>query len=297
MDDRLKKFTILVEVGSFTAAAKALHISQPALTLAINKLERQLKTSLLVRDRRRLELTDAGQIVYAAAVEHRTTDENLRTKLTELAGRRPSVTVGMIDSVAAALNGAAEPLDRLEDVADVSILVNNSRYLRAAVENREIDLAFAVHDYASHPNLDIGPIGAEPFVLVCRPDRLQDFQTALGHKQLPDFISYDRYSTTYGHLLRGLSKLGVTVRTSLYSTNPDIMLHTVLRGRGVAALPYLLMKELLESGKLAALEKDGSMLAIECPLGLVRRRGKLLPKVLQDFSAQAEELLGSVRVP
>jgi LysR family transcriptional regulator, transcriptional activator of the cysJI operon len=291
MDDRLKKFTVLVEVGSFTAAAKALHISQPALTLAINKLERQLKTSLLVRDRRRLELTDAGQIVYAAAAEHRTTDENLRTKLTELADRRPNVTVGMIDSVAAALNGAAEPLDRLEDVADVSIIVNNSRYLRAAVENREIDLAFAVHDDASHPNLDIGPIGAEPFVLVCRPDRLQDFQTALDSKQLPDFISYDRYSTTYGHLLRGLSKLGVTIRTSLYSTNPDIMLHTVLRGRGVAALPYLLTKELLESGKLAALTKGRNIMTIDCPLDVVKLRGKLLPQALEDFADQAKTTL------
>jgi LysR family transcriptional regulator, transcriptional activator of the cysJI operon len=297
MDDKLKKFAVLVEIGSFTAAAKVLHISQPALTLAINKLERRLKTPLLVRDRRHLELTDAGQIVYAAAVEHRTTDENLGTKLTELAGRRPDVTVGMIDSVAAALNGAAEPLDRLEDAADLSILVNNSRYLRAAVENREIDLAFAVHDDASHPNLDIEPIGDEPFVLVCRPDRLQDFQTVLGRKELPDFISYDRYSTTYGHLLRGLSKLGVDIRTSLYSTNPDIMLHTVLRGRGVAALPYLLTKDLLESGKLAALEKNGRVLTIGCPLDLVRRRGKLLPKALEDFSSQAEMILGSIRVP
>lgn len=293
MDDKLKKFAVLVEIGSFTAAAKELHISQPALTLAIGKLERELKTPLLVRDRRRLELTDAGRIVYVSAVEHRTTDDNLRTKLTELAGKRPKVTVGMIDSVAAALNGAPEPLDMLEERADVSILVNNSRYLRAAVENREIDLAFAVHDDASHPNLDIVPIGAEPFVLVCRPDRLKDFQASFGKKQLEDFISYDRYSTTYSHLLRGLSKLGVIIQASLHSTNPNVMLHAVLRGRGAAALPYLLTKELLDSGKLAALEKNGKLLTIDCPLDLVKLRGKLLPEALEDFSAQAKATLSS----
>ncbi len=112
MDDRLKKFAQLVDRKSFTHAAKELHISQPALTLAINKLERELKTSLLVRGHGRLELTNAGQIVYNAAIEYRTADENLRTKLTELARRRPKVTIGMIDSVAAALNDEARVLRR-----------------------------------------------------------------------------------------------------------------------------------------------------------------------------------------
>ncbi len=126
-----------------------------------------------------------------------------------------------------------ESLDELEAQADVSIIVNDSRYLRAAVENREIDLAFAVQANAIHTNLDVEPIGPEPFVLVCRPDRLAGFQAALKTNKLSDFISYDRHSTTYGHIHNGLRKLGVTTpRPELYSTSPTIMLHTVLRGRG-----------------------------------------------------------------
>ncbi len=294
MDDRLQRFARLVERKSFTQAAKDLHISQPALTLSINKLERELRTSLLVRPSRTLELTDAGQVVYAAATEHRTADENLRTKLTELARKRPHVTVGMIDSVAAALNDAGEPMDELESKADISIIVNDSRYLRAAVENREIDLAFAVRANAIHPNLDIEPIGPEPFVLVCRPDRLDDFQSALQAKKLTDFISYDRHSTTYGHLHAGLRKLGITTPgPALYSTSPTIMLHTVLRGRGIAALPYVLTKDLLRDDRLSALKKDGRILTIGCPLSVVKTRGKILPQVLEDFSAQAQRALAS----
>jgi DNA-binding transcriptional LysR family regulator len=292
MDDRLKKFAALVEHGSFTHAAKKLHISQPALSLSIEKLERELKTSLLIRGRRRLELTDAGRIVYETAVHHRTADENLRTRLAELADRRPRVKVGMIDSVAAALNAAAEPLNELEDKADVSITVNHSRYLRAAVENREVDLAFVVHDNATHPRLDVSPTGSEPFVLVCRPDRLDDSRADLKAGELTDFICYDRHSTTYSHLHYGLSRLGIAVRPALYSTNPDVMLNTVLRGRGIAALPYLLTRDLLKAGKLAALSRRGRRLAIDCPLDAVRLRGRLLPGVLEDFSSDAQAALG-----
>jgi DNA-binding transcriptional LysR family regulator len=290
MDERLQRFAELVESGSFTAAARELHISQPALTMAINKLERELKAPLLLRGRGGLRLTPAGQLVYAAAVEHRTADENLRAKLTELTGQRPKVAIGMIDSVAAALNASPEALNKLEDRADVSITVNNSRYLRDAVDNREIDLAFVVRGDAS-PHLEAKSVGAEPFVLVCRPDRLEFFQNALKTGHLPDFVCYDQNSTTYGHLRRGLGDLGVTIKPALHSTNPDIMLNTVLRGRGIAALPYLLTQDPLESGKLAALKHGRRVLMIDCPLDAVKLRGRLLPAALSDFLSSTEAIL------
>lgn len=293
MDDRLRKFACLVESRSFTHAAKKLHISQPALTLSINKLERELKMPLVVRGHGGLELTSAGQIVYDAAKTHRTADDNLRTKLAELSDRRPQVTIGMIDSVAAALNDEPAALDELESQADVSIVVNHSRYLRIAVENREVDLAIAVPDNAIHPNLAVESLGSELFVLACQPDRLKHFQAALEAKKLREFISYDRNSTTYSHLYAGLLKLGISTPPILYSTSPTIMLHTILRGRGVAALPYILTKELLKNGRLAALQKNGRALTIECPLSFVKLRGKLLPGVLGNFSAQTQRMMAA----
>lgn len=293
MDERLQRFAELVESGSFTAAARELHISQPALTMAINKLERELKTPLLLRGRGGLQLTAAGEVVYSAAVEHRTADENLRARLTELAGQRPRVSIGMIDSVAAALNASPDALNELEDCADVSITVNNSRYLRRAVEDREIDLAFVVHGASALSSLEARPMGAEPFVLVCRPDRLKFFQSAIKDNHLPDFICYDQNSTTYSHLRQGLADLGVTIKPALYSTNPDIMLNTVLRGRGIAALPHLLTENLLKTGRLAALKRSRRTLTISCPLDTVKLRGRLLPAALKDFSARTEVILSN----
>ena len=49
MEDRIRKFAHLIDAGSFTKAARDLHISQPALSMAVQKLERELHAPLYIR--------------------------------------------------------------------------------------------------------------------------------------------------------------------------------------------------------------------------------------------------------
>jgi len=56
----MRMFIAVVEEGSVTAAARRLHISQPALSQAMVALERRLGLDLLVRHRTGIALTDAG---------------------------------------------------------------------------------------------------------------------------------------------------------------------------------------------------------------------------------------------
>src|SRR6185369_10027344 len=57
----LRYFAAISESGSMTAAAKALHVSQPTLTVAMQNLEEELKSQLLVRERSGVSLTVTGQ--------------------------------------------------------------------------------------------------------------------------------------------------------------------------------------------------------------------------------------------
>ena len=57
----MRMFLAVVEEGSVTAAARRMHISQPALSQAMVALERRLGLQLLVRHRTGIELTDAGR--------------------------------------------------------------------------------------------------------------------------------------------------------------------------------------------------------------------------------------------
>jgi DNA-binding transcriptional LysR family regulator len=61
----MRMFIAVVEEGSVTAAARRLHISQPALSQAMVALERRLGLDLLVRHRTGIALTDAGNTLLA----------------------------------------------------------------------------------------------------------------------------------------------------------------------------------------------------------------------------------------
>jgi DNA-binding transcriptional LysR family regulator len=58
--DDLRGFVAVAELGSFHAAADALHLSQPALTRRIQKLEATLGVQLIDRDTRQLRLSSVG---------------------------------------------------------------------------------------------------------------------------------------------------------------------------------------------------------------------------------------------
>ncbi len=65
MDVRaLRYFTEVVRQQSFTRAAQALFVTQPTISKMVRQLEEELGCALLLRDGRRLHLTDSGQAVY-----------------------------------------------------------------------------------------------------------------------------------------------------------------------------------------------------------------------------------------
>ena len=61
--DQLRAFVDVVERGSFTAAAKELNLTQPAVTHQVQELERRFKVALVERFGKRAYLTQAGREV------------------------------------------------------------------------------------------------------------------------------------------------------------------------------------------------------------------------------------------
>ncbi|WP_266159168.1 LysR family transcriptional regulator [Dyella silvatica] len=64
---QLRAFVYTVKLGTLTRASEALYLSQPSVSLQLQALERELGISLLERNRRRINLTDAGEILYDMA--------------------------------------------------------------------------------------------------------------------------------------------------------------------------------------------------------------------------------------
>ena len=143
MDEALQKFVAVVEAGTYTKAAEMLHLSQPALSVAIKKLEKKLGMKLLESNGRQgVVLTGAGQLAYATALEHRRVEQNLTSELASLAAQKVPLRIGMIDSVAALLSRMPEQFHALETTTELSLHVAPSATLRHEVLRSELDLAF-----------------------------------------------------------------------------------------------------------------------------------------------------------
>src|SRR5918992_5234402 len=61
--DRLKTFSAVVNNGGFERATQSIHLSQPAISIRIRELEKQLGVELFRRSGREVRLTEAGKIV------------------------------------------------------------------------------------------------------------------------------------------------------------------------------------------------------------------------------------------
>ncbi len=281
MEERLLRFARIVDAGSFTKAARELHISQPALTTTVKKLERELSHELIVRGSRGFTLTVAGQLAYESAKQIYADAQNLRLRLAEQTGRKPTLRVGLIDSVAAMLfvqGGLAE----LEQTTQASLTVDNSTRLIELVEHDHLDFALVTRPLRIAAALNVQEVGPEPLMLVCHADSATGLKTELAQKRLWHFLSYNRASRTFQLIDEHFARLGITLEPHFYSTSPEIMLQLVLAGRGAAVLPYSLIKPHLETGQLVTLNIDASAV-IARQIVHVKRASRVL-------SAQAEAL-------
>lgn len=79
----LELFVTVVREGSFSAAARSLRVSQPAVSARVSFLEEELATTLVLREGRRLRLTPTGQILYEYGLNMLQELESIRQRIQE----------------------------------------------------------------------------------------------------------------------------------------------------------------------------------------------------------------------
>lgn len=95
MIDSFRHFLLIAEHGTFTAAARQAHLSQPAISASIRKLEQDMGASLLTRGRQGAELTVAGREFLAHARAVLTAVDDGRRAIRQLRGlERGEVRIG-----------------------------------------------------------------------------------------------------------------------------------------------------------------------------------------------------------
>jgi DNA-binding transcriptional LysR family regulator len=168
---RLLTFRAVAVAGSFSAAARGLSLTQPAVSQQVAALERELGARLLHRGPGGLTLTDAGAVAleHAEAVAERLTLAD--AQLAELGDDRGALRVGGFPSALATLVPAA--IERLVP-RRVEAVEGTVEQLAAGVADGSLHVALLFQDAAApvreHPGLRRHDLLEEPFVVAVGPE-------------------------------------------------------------------------------------------------------------------------------
>ncbi|NKE65155.1 LysR family transcriptional regulator [Ramlibacter sp. RBP-2] len=166
---QLEYFVRVAELGSFTKAAVALDVAQPALSRQVRLLEVELRQTLLTRNGRGAIPTESGKLLleHGRGILHQV--ERAREELGRVRGRLAGrVAVGLPPSVAKVL---ALPLirefrQRMPE-ATLSISESLSIGMQEALGNGRLDIALLYNAQPS-PGIELTPLLEEPLFLVER---------------------------------------------------------------------------------------------------------------------------------
>jgi DNA-binding transcriptional LysR family regulator len=170
----LRYLEVLAAELHFGRAATRLHMTQPALSQALARLEKEIGCPLMQRDHRGASLTAAGRVLLAETQGISST-MSTACELSRRAGRGDTgtVTVGFLD---AAVFDVLPPLlrtfQRLYPAVDVTARQLKSAELSRGVEVGQLDLAFLRRELPP-PGVEFLTLRSEPLVLaVSRNHRL-----------------------------------------------------------------------------------------------------------------------------
>jgi len=164
---QVRSFLCLYEEGSVTRAAARLGVVQPALSMLIAKLERELGVVLFERSSRGVVPTAEGQRFYELALPVARGFENVRRQMIDMGGTASgAVRVGIVPSLMPTVVPAA--LQKYcELLPDVSVMVveGYSSVLVSKVDSGELDFAI-VNDPAQPGALAVEHLISEELVLL-----------------------------------------------------------------------------------------------------------------------------------
>jgi LysR family transcriptional regulator for bpeEF and oprC len=169
--DKLRAIQYLacaVETGSFTAAAKSLDVSTPAVAQLIRALERSLGVALLHRTTRGLSLTADGERYYETSRKITSDLRDLEQNLGPRGGKpRGTLTVGMREAVGlnCVMPRIARFLARFPDVE----LVNKPARTVQDIDEKKLDLAVLI-GWPSERDLVVRPLAQTRYVVCASPE-------------------------------------------------------------------------------------------------------------------------------
>jgi DNA-binding transcriptional LysR family regulator len=239
---QLEHFLAVAEHGSFTRAAREVHIVQSALSSSIRALEADLGAPLFQRTTRRVVLAPAGEALLPAARQILGTVRVARRQVAAVSGLVSGrLALGSIQTLTAVnLPDVLARFHRTYPGVQVTLREAPSPRLVDALRAADLDLAFCSLDPDALPG-DLVALDThrEEIVLVTSPDHALARRSGVKLSALADepFVDFQP-GTGLQMLVEELcGREGLVRRSTFQLSQMDQLLSLVARGLGVALVP------------------------------------------------------------
>ena len=279
----LRSFVTVAERGSFSAAALDLHLSQPALSRRIAKLESSLGVCLIERTTRQVDLTTAGRDFARKAREILNLFESSLQGIGGVGHQlHGEVSIACVPS--AVLHCLPEVLKQYRSLYPrvlVRIIDEGASHALSSVVKGEADFGIN-YIGAQEMNIDFQALFKERFVVACRHDHPLADRASVTWAELQghDLIAVAKASGNRFLTDMALAECPALPQPVYEARHVRTVVDMVEAGLGIAAVPRLAMPVGAHSTLRAiALESP----SVSRTLGLIRRRGRVLSHVAQNL--------------
>ena len=238
---QLEYFAAVARHLHFTRAADELHVAQPALSQQVRRLEAELGVPLLVRTTRRVQLTEAGELLLARVARALAEIEAARSELAELTG----VLRGRVQI------GAMQTLERLDlpsliaafhrEHAGVEIVLREmaTAQMQRLLRIDELDCAFLTITEDLDPALEAAHAYREELVVVSGPSSRWAGRRRVRMADLRDepFVFFAAGTGLRAATVRLAAEAGFTPRVAFETNELSRVRALAAHGLGVGIVP------------------------------------------------------------
>jgi len=272
----LRLFAAVARHQSFSRAAEALNLSQPAVSKGVRDFEAQVGSRLLERGAGGVTLTEAGGLLMRHATAVFAAERAAEEELAALRGlRRGTLRIGASTTVATyQLPPILGAFHRRYPDIELRLTSANTRAVAELLSARELDVAL-VEGPVDEPGIEVVPWREEAMVLIAAPDhRLARASAPVATAALADEIVIVREpgSGTREVAMAALETHRIVPRQVLEVSSTEAIKQIVAGGLGVAIVSAAAAADQIALGRLAILEARG--FAVRRMLSRLRLSGR-----------------------
>jgi DNA-binding transcriptional LysR family regulator len=292
---QLRALAAVQKHRSVTAAARQLHLSQPAVTLQLRSLQALAGLPLIQRSSDGMLLTDAGREVLSLTERIEDAIATCETSLDMMAGKTAGrISIGAVSTAKYFVPFAISGFSQAYPNIDVALFIGNRQEIGMALRGYDLDIAIMgrppadidmnVHLIGDHPHVIIAPTGHR----LARKARL-----ALSDLAGETFLTREPGSGTRG-LMEQLFESGkVRPAIGMTMSSNETIKQSVIAGLGIAFISAHTVATELDERRLVTLDVEG-LPVIRQWFVLARKDKVLLPpaQAMLDFlSAKGAQFL------